>query len=378
MDAEQAYLFRHALVRDAAYELQPPGTRATLHGMVIEIIEAEFAQTPRHMALELADHAKTAHAERPGHPLAKRELEFLMIAGQHAFEAYRMEESRQAYQRIVDAPHASPRDRALANCELAVVYVESGRMKNARACCEQALKHGDALPEKKRIAAKGNLANVLKLEDDHDGAEKLYAEVIEESRQIGDSKMLPTSLGNLAALYEAAERHNEAIGLARELLGICTGETGNEADTALAHSLLARALGGIPEHYEESLKHYAVAIEMQTRLNDKRGLSSTLNNLGSLHWKRQDFQQSARCFERALACYREVGNDGYSGFALVNLALIHIQKEDGEGATRFGRQALALFTEVGAENWKQRLLTEWNDTRQKWASQGRMPPLPEL
>lgn len=31
MDAEGAYLFRHGVLRDAAYDLMPPSFRATLH-----------------------------------------------------------------------------------------------------------------------------------------------------------------------------------------------------------------------------------------------------------------------------------------------------------------------------------------------------------
>ena len=40
MLAESAYLFRHALLRDAAYQLQLPGDRARLHGIAFELIEA--------------------------------------------------------------------------------------------------------------------------------------------------------------------------------------------------------------------------------------------------------------------------------------------------------------------------------------------------
>ena len=39
MKGEQVYLFRHALLRDAAYQLQLPGDRARLHGLAVEVIE---------------------------------------------------------------------------------------------------------------------------------------------------------------------------------------------------------------------------------------------------------------------------------------------------------------------------------------------------
>ncbi|MCE9581392.1 MAG: hypothetical protein K8T20_02630, partial [Planctomycetes bacterium] len=42
MNAEGAYLFRHALLRDAAYQLQLPGDRALLHGLAFSVMETIF------------------------------------------------------------------------------------------------------------------------------------------------------------------------------------------------------------------------------------------------------------------------------------------------------------------------------------------------
>ena len=82
MDAELTYLFRHAVLRDAAYDLQLPGDRAKLHELAFHLIEQAFGGRPpappplgaeaesddsAHpcdaIALELADHAKLAAGE---------------------------------------------------------------------------------------------------------------------------------------------------------------------------------------------------------------------------------------------------------------------------------------------------------------------------
>ncbi|KAF0240274.1 MAG: hypothetical protein FD180_4996, partial [Planctomycetota bacterium] len=56
MFAERAYLFRHALLRDAAYQLQLPGDRARLHGLAFEAIEALAGGRPPEPApLDAAD-----------------------------------------------------------------------------------------------------------------------------------------------------------------------------------------------------------------------------------------------------------------------------------------------------------------------------------
>ncbi|NUN49567.1 MAG: hypothetical protein HUU15_12135, partial [Candidatus Brocadiae bacterium] len=81
MNAEVAYLFRHVLLREAAYQLQLPGDRARLHGLALETIEAlSGGRPPAHFAedadgrpvaedhptdpfaLDLAEHARLAAA----------------------------------------------------------------------------------------------------------------------------------------------------------------------------------------------------------------------------------------------------------------------------------------------------------------------------
>lgn len=47
MHAEAAYLFRHALLRDAAYQLQLPTRRARLHRLAFGLIEDLWGGRPR-------------------------------------------------------------------------------------------------------------------------------------------------------------------------------------------------------------------------------------------------------------------------------------------------------------------------------------------
>lgn len=61
--AELAYLFRHALLRDAAYELQPPRDRGRLHALALDVIEQLFEGREAEldvMASELVRHAELA------------------------------------------------------------------------------------------------------------------------------------------------------------------------------------------------------------------------------------------------------------------------------------------------------------------------------
>ena len=58
MSAEVDYLFRHAVLRDAAYQLQLPIERARLHAAAFAALAAATPAAPGPMAEDLADHAR--------------------------------------------------------------------------------------------------------------------------------------------------------------------------------------------------------------------------------------------------------------------------------------------------------------------------------
>ncbi|NUN47931.1 MAG: hypothetical protein HUU15_03775, partial [Candidatus Brocadiae bacterium] len=78
MNAEAAYLFRHALLREAAYQLHLPGQRARLHAEALAVMERQAGGRPAELLLgegirfevhptdplaeDLADHARLGGA----------------------------------------------------------------------------------------------------------------------------------------------------------------------------------------------------------------------------------------------------------------------------------------------------------------------------
>ncbi|CAG0991313.1 hypothetical protein PLCT2_02486 [Planctomycetaceae bacterium] len=72
--AETAYLFRHALMRDAAYQLQLPGDRAMLHVPAFSILEPIHGALASNAesALELAYHASVGAIQDPDLALAEK------------------------------------------------------------------------------------------------------------------------------------------------------------------------------------------------------------------------------------------------------------------------------------------------------------------
>lgn len=87
--AETVYVFRHAVMRDASYQLQPLTLRAGLHRAAADLIEQAFGPGEDRLAPvahELADHLALAIEGLPAEAaaLGARELRFLRAAARYA------------------------------------------------------------------------------------------------------------------------------------------------------------------------------------------------------------------------------------------------------------------------------------------------------
>lgn len=69
VNAELAYVFRHALLRDAAYQLQLPGDRARLHALALTLIELLSGGRPGEV--ETAVGSDTRFQAHPSDPFAE-------------------------------------------------------------------------------------------------------------------------------------------------------------------------------------------------------------------------------------------------------------------------------------------------------------------
>ena len=154
MRAEMAYLFRHALLRDAAYQLQLPGDRARLHALAFAAIEelaggrapepapldaAEPVPFQPHstdpFSEELAGHARVASPEGAAW-LATRRL-YLCRAAQHAEGDFHPGAAERLWREFADLVEGAEKGEALRRASVAAD--NAGRSGSAEILATQAL-----------------------------------------------------------------------------------------------------------------------------------------------------------------------------------------------------------------------------------------------
>lgn len=144
MNAEQAYLFRHVLLRTGAYQLQLPAERARLHRLALEILEVILTPPEREAtALELAAHALAALDEaalstESRQDMHNRRLNYLRQGASAAQKAHRLLESADAHAELGKELEDGP-DKGWALYRAAWDYHQVGKSDLAETLCEQAL-----------------------------------------------------------------------------------------------------------------------------------------------------------------------------------------------------------------------------------------------
>lgn len=317
VDANQAYLFRHALLRDAAYQLHLPGDRSRLHLLAFEILESlgggrppeaprpdehglrpDFLPCPADpFAAELAAHAALSRGTAPA---GARSL-YLRRAAEYAETRFQSDSAAALWRELArESPDADRGDPLL---RAAVATERAGRPREAEPLFEEAI---SLLHPGRRAAALLQFANVYRVTGRVALAEKACREALELHRAAGRRRQEGFAIGNLGLLLFRTGRLEEAERALHDSLDIL-----REAGDRRSESISLMTLGtlyyetGRTDHAERT---YGQALALMREVRDRRLEGIALQNLGNLHLRTGRFAEALRFAEAALACNRESGD----------------------------------------------------------------------
>jgi tetratricopeptide (TPR) repeat protein len=400
MFAEQAYLFRHAVLRDAAYQMQLPAVRVELHRLIIEIVHALFGDSDSALmpyALELADHVDSAiGAGNPG--LEARRVRYLQLARRHAFDRGRPHDAQQAVRRLLALPGLSSVDRVDAACWGGEISSRLGDLASAELYHRAALKAASVNDGSVYRSMRG-LADIHWRTRRTDEAESLLRDAVSRAKAGGARREEARATGTLGTIYTYTGRSAESEALLREALAIqeTEGDTASAASTLVnlgnllaqlgRHEEAERALhradedfarAGVALHrnlmrsslaiiYQQTGRH-ALAVEEYShaaagaaqagdRLNEARlraNLGLALHDLGRV-------DESEKEITTALDFAREAGDRSTEALALQHLANVYLHRLDPRTAETC-RHAMDLYATLGDVRMNattRGLLAEW-------------------
>ena len=352
-DVAGTFRFRHALIRDGAYEGLSYRRRRELHGRVAEVIERRHGARPEDAAELLSLHF--FRAER--WPETWR---YSVEAGRRAEEKYANVEAAQFFEQALEIVRKAPE---IEKEQVARVWEALGDARMRMGLFELA---GAAFREARAAATTGAVEDARLMQKEAMVPLRLgrYPQALRRLTQAlrtltdvpGDEAATQRArlLGWYATVLQYQRRPRTAIEWCEKAIA-AAGDT-RQARDAVAHAYFIldwayAALGRLDEAvYSER------AIEIYEELGDLDQLAWVLNNLGGLTYLRGRWDEALELAERARATFRRIGDESQASIAALNIAEVRSDQGRMDEAEPVFREVLDVRNAAGnplkiAEAW---------------------------
>jgi predicted ATPase/class 3 adenylate cyclase len=327
-DPELAYLFKHILTQEVAYETLPFATRAMLHEQIGLYMEQLYAG-----ALDQHLDLLAFHFDRSENHEKRRD--YLLRAGIAAQAAYANTAAIGYYERALPLLDGAAYVGTLL--KLGQVLETAGRWSDAEERAQQALTHaaqlGDTAAQAQALIAIGE---VRRRQGAYAAAQERYQQAQELAAGSGDRSAIAKALicsGTLAVQQGdyagAQERYRASLELRRAL-----GDMANASNVLNNMSIVASYQDDLVT--ARALQEESLAIRRS--IGNPWMIANSLNNLGMFATDQEEYTLAAASLEEAITLQRQIGDP--SALATTLHTLANLRRTQGELAA-----ALALYRE---------------------------------
>jgi class 3 adenylate cyclase/tetratricopeptide (TPR) repeat protein len=329
------FSFRHALMRDVAYEGVLRSTRRTNHALAAQWLEEVVARSgrPDEHAASVAHHHEKAGA-------AVSAARWYLRAGRHAASTFANDDAL----RLLD------RARTLAPAREAALLAEilfareqvldrQGRREEQRAVLDELLATpglGPADRARTRLAE----GRWLFFRGEYDAVPPVAEEAAALAREADRPDLEAEALMQGGRAHAYRHRHADA----RELLHRSLARAraiGAHRGAGEALRLLGVVATNLGE-MDEGLRQLEAAADEHRRIHDREGEAMVTGQLGALLLELGRLEEARPPSEMALAVFSEMGHRYREGVMLTNLARIAMEQGRLEDALDLGARALEL------------------------------------
>ncbi len=376
---ELAYLFKHIVTRDVAYESLAYATRAALHEQYARYLENLVeTQLPPAVPLDLlayhyfrsenlskkreylrraGEAAQAAYANAAALDYYERLLPLLMEASERVDIQLKMgavleligrwAEAEAEYRQALTQAEQTDNRVAQAQCQqaLGILYRQRGDYDAALTWLEQAQKEWVTLDNRAGFGQVLTEMGIVFMHKGHHAATQWHLErSLALARELGDRAGMALALYRLGVVSHqgdyAATRalYEESLALWREL--------GNKSGIALALS----TLGGVALEQGDYTTAHALLQEsmmLYWRMGDKRGTAISLNNLGVLAEEQSDYVAARTLYEESLTLRRELGDKRGIAMLLGNLGIVGVEQGNYATAQALYDESMMLYRNMG-------------------------------
>ncbi|MCK5130729.1 MAG: tetratricopeptide repeat protein [Candidatus Sabulitectum sp.] len=355
--SEIRYIFNHALLRDAVYDMQLRTRLRALHKLAGDAIvklnpdsETTFADCAFHY--EQAENWESA-------------LEYCTRAGEYFKVSVRYDEALIYCQkalsiRLTTLGEKHP-DTAASYNSIGWVYHEKAEYDTALSYHEKALAIRECLLGKKHsdtAESYNHIGEAYLRKGEYDTALAYHVKALDIRKELFGEKNIftATSYSNIGEVHwkkgnfdKALKYHDMALAIREELLGE------RHPSTATSYNNIGLVYSDKGD-YDTALVFYEKALAIQKELLGEKhpDTAASYSNIGVIHWRKRDYDTALYLLERALCIQKELLGEKHwcTATSYNNIGSVHYERKDYDTALVFYDKALAIQKELlGEKHW---------------------------
>lgn len=295
--SELRYLFKHTLLRDAAYNMQLRATLRTMHHVAAAAIETLYEQTIANHYADLVYHYR--HSEN-----SERERHNALLAGAHAAERYANSDAVGYYSRALEL---TPETALQERYDLHLARVKLYDMMGLR-----------------------------------DQQEVETAQLEQLAEQLDDDLLRATAALQRADCAMALSDYPTMLSAAQRAVTVADQERDLAADGYIkwGHALIWQGKFGESQYPLDA----ALRLVQNTYTRQE---ADTYHHLGLAAMQRGENAESQRYLEQALPIYRELNDPVNEGYVVTIIGLSWRNRGDSRQGMRYIEQALTIWRRAG-------------------------------
>ncbi|MBK6929867.1 MAG: tetratricopeptide repeat protein [Saprospirales bacterium] len=338
---ELRYIFRHSLLREAAYDMQLRTRLRELHQLIAEAIEQLYPNSEERF-VDLAFHYEQAEVE-------EKTNKYLEKAARYAQRNFLNRQALQYYGKLIENLNESnKKSKKIVKFQLrkGAVHELIGQWEEAEQEYRLALKRAKTLNDWYLIGRSNRrLGQLLMLRGSYAEGKKHLDVAVTCFELASDQVGIAKTYGNLGTFFFRQGSYESAQSWFAKAI-----EINRSIQRDAENAVIVANLGLIfmnQGHYDEGIRWLEEQLDIAERAEDKQGLTTLYTNLGIIYLEKNSLDSALLCLEKGLTLSEELGNKLFMTICIGSIGSVWEKKGDFAKAMEMFERDLALCQELG-------------------------------
>ncbi len=343
---ELRYIFRHALLREAVYDMQLKTRLKELHRLIAEAIEGLYVHNLEQRYVDLVFHYEQAGVK-------SKLKHYLLKAADYYREYYQNEQALEYYDRLLALLNGVKNKKDKTGSEEAGILLKKGSILEMTGNWDEAeelYRRALALARKQEDSSllgetNNQLGHLLMMKGSYDEADSFLETAAAFFGSIRDNRGTSNVNGNLGTLYFRQGKYEDAkLYFIRSIqLAQLYKHTASNAQIVATLGLTYMNLG----KYDDGIRWQQSQLDICKKVNDRQGMATLYVNMGIVYFEKGDYDAALKCYEQGLELSEELGNKQLTAIAIGSIGNVWQRKGNFDMAMQNFQRDLVLVEELG-------------------------------